>query len=75
VPSEICAQVELSADAQKLVNDQLSPDAYLDLLIEKEQWVDAIRLLAFGLPKREAVWLGGWLRTGPSACGCPPQGP
>ena len=54
--SEICAQVELSADAQRLANDQLSPDAYLDLLIEKEQWVDAIRLLAFGLPKREAVW-------------------
>jgi hypothetical protein len=54
--NEICAQVELSADAQKLANDQLSPDAYLDLLIEKEQWVDAIRLLAFALPKREAVW-------------------
>jgi len=54
--SEICAQVELSADARQLLTDQLSPDAYLDKLIEKEQWVDAIRLLAFALPKREGVW-------------------
>jgi hypothetical protein len=54
--SELCAHLELSADAQKLLNDQLSPDAFLDLLVEKEQWVDAIRFLAFALPKREAVW-------------------
>lgn len=53
---EICAQVELSAEARKLLDEQMTPDVYLDRLIEKELWVDAIRLLAFALPKREAVW-------------------
>jgi len=53
---DACGQLELSADARKLLDDQVSPDAYLDRLIEKEQWADAIRVLAFALPKREAVW-------------------
>ena len=69
--SEICAQLELSADAQKLLNDRLSPDAYLDLLVEKEQWVDAIRLLAFA----RGGLVGGWLRARPPACGFAAQGP
>lgn len=54
--SDVCAKVDLSEEARKLLDGQLSPDGYLDRLIEKEQWVDAIRLLAFALPTREAVW-------------------
>lgn len=53
---EVCAQFELSAEARALLNDQHSPDAFLDLLLEHGHLADAIRLLAFALPKREAVW-------------------
>ena len=53
---EICAQFELSKEGQALLDDQVSPDAFLDRLLEHERFPDAIRLLAFALPKREAVW-------------------
>src|SRR5215475_7459209 len=57
---EICSQFEMAAEAKALLNDQISPDGFLDLLIEKGQLVEAVRLLAFALPKREAVW---WAAT------------
>ena len=40
-----------------LLKDEHTPRQFLDLLIGKELLLDAIRLLAFNLPKREAV---GW---------------
>jgi hypothetical protein len=54
--SEICGRFDLTPDAKALLADAMSPDQFLDLLIEKGHLMDAIRLLAFGLPKREAVW-------------------
>ena len=56
--SEICALFEMAADAKALLTDQMTPDALLDALLEKGHFVDCIKLLAFGLPKREAVWWG-----------------
>jgi hypothetical protein len=53
---EICDQFEMAAAAKALLNDQISPDGLLDLLMEHGHFVDAIKLLSFGLPKREAVW-------------------
>jgi hypothetical protein len=53
---EVCAQFELTEEGRALLNDQISPDAFLDLLLEHGHLPDAIRLLAFALPKREAVW-------------------
>lgn len=68
---EVCAQFELTVEARTLLDEQQSPDAFLDLLLKHGHLPDAIRLLAFGLPKREAVW---W------ACQCvrdclPPDAP
>lgn len=68
---EVCTQFELTSEARALLNEQQSPDTFLDLLLEHGHLPDAIRLLAFGLPKREAVW---W------ACQCvrdclPPDSP
>jgi hypothetical protein len=53
---EVCSQFELSNDAKALLDDQASPDVFLDRLLEHNHLADAIRLLAFALPKREAVW-------------------
>jgi hypothetical protein len=58
--SEICNQFEMAAEAKALLDDQISPDGFLDLLIEKGHFTDAIRMLALALPKREAVW---WAAT------------
>jgi len=58
--NEICNQFEMAAEAKALLDDQISPDAFLDLLIEKGHFTDAIRMLALALPKREAVW---WAAT------------
>jgi Family of unknown function (DUF6931) len=55
---EICSQFEVSAVARPLLDDKISPDGLLDSWMEKGHFVDAIKLLAFGLPKREAVWWG-----------------
>ena len=57
---EICGQFEMSAEGKALLDDQVSPNGFLDLLIEKGLFTDAIRMLALALPKREAVW---WAAT------------
>ncbi|HYT94445.1 MAG TPA: hypothetical protein VEL76_37365 [Gemmataceae bacterium] len=53
---EICKLFPLGDEAKKLLRDGLTPPQYLDVLIEKQQYVDAVRFLAHALPKREAVW-------------------
>ncbi|HVS36023.1 MAG TPA: hypothetical protein VMS17_10625 [Gemmataceae bacterium] len=46
----------LGDEAKKLLRDGMAPRAFLDVLIEKQQFPDAVRFLAHALPKREAVW-------------------
>ena len=53
---EICAKVELDDPAKRLLRQDDSPQAYLGRLREHELLADAVRFLAYGLPKREAVW-------------------
>lgn len=53
---DVCAHFDLSEEAKRLLDDATAPAAFLELLIEKGHLMDAIRLLAFALPKREAVW-------------------
>ncbi len=54
--SAICARLELSAPARSLLVDELSPQGFLAVLVQNEHWTDAVRFLAFALPRREAVW-------------------
>lgn len=54
--AEVCKHFPLGEDAKKLLRDGLTPAAFLDALIEKHQFPDAVRFLAHALPKREAVW-------------------
>src|SRR5262249_4452882 len=53
---DVCAHFELSEEAKGLLDDAIAPGAFLELLVEKGHLMDAIRLLAFALPKRDAVW-------------------
>lgn len=54
--ADICARVALSAEATAFLLPDLSPQAYLSLLLSGEHYADAVRFLAFALPAREGVW-------------------
>jgi hypothetical protein len=54
---DLCEQAKLGEEAKALLKDGHTPQQFLELLIGKKLFQDAIRLVAFALPKREAV---GW---------------
>ena len=54
--AQICAVSELGAPAKALLRDGLGAREYLNLLMEKRHFPDAVRFLAHAMPKREAVW-------------------
>ena len=54
--AEVCRRFELSEPAQALPRDGLSPAAFLERLIDERHLLDAIRVLAYALPKRESIW-------------------
>lgn len=54
--AEVGRRAGLGEEAQALLTETMAPAQFLDLLIEREQYADAVRFLAHALPKREAVW-------------------
>ena len=56
--AEICNRCALGDEAKELLRPGATPRQFLDALVEKEQFADAVRFLAHALPKREAVWWG-----------------
>jgi hypothetical protein len=54
---DLCERAKLGEDAKVLLKDEHTPRQFLELLLGKQLFLDAIRFLAFFLPKREAV---GW---------------
>lgn len=54
---QLCNRAKLGDEAKALLAGQYSTKQFLGLLIEKELFRDAIRLVAYLLPQREAI---GW---------------
>lgn len=54
--AEVCEKFDLSETARPLLASGMKTGAFLSALMEGESWPDAIRFLAFALPRREAVW-------------------
>jgi hypothetical protein len=54
--AEVAALFPLSEEARKLLQDNLTVLTYLYALMKNHFYLDAVRLLAHALPKREAVW-------------------
>jgi hypothetical protein len=54
--AQICDAAELSDEARALRAEGQAPRQYADLLIARALYPDAVRFLAFALPRREAVW-------------------
>ncbi len=53
-----CAYLELSDEIQEMAKTTPDADQLIDKLAEDEQYLDALRLRAYLLPKRDAVWWG-----------------
>jgi hypothetical protein len=54
--AQIASVAELSDKARALLQENQSPQTFLNSLREKGHFQDAVRFLAHALPKREAVW-------------------
>jgi hypothetical protein len=54
---ELCARAKVGEEANVLLTNQSTTKEFIALLVEKELFRDAIRLVAYLLPKREAI---GW---------------
>jgi len=55
---DLVKHFELEDDGQSIFNEKYKTAEFLDLLMEKQYFMDAINLLSHSLPKREAVWWG-----------------
>jgi hypothetical protein len=56
--AEVCARFHLDKDAQQLLRPEMSPRAFLDILLEKKQFIAGIDFIAHALPARESIWWG-----------------
>jgi hypothetical protein len=54
--AEVCQSFPLGEAARKLLRPELTPTQYLASLMQEQLDLDAIRFLAYALPKREAIW-------------------
>jgi hypothetical protein len=54
---QFCDHAKVGDEAKALLTDHLSTKEFIALLVEKELFRDALRLVAYLLPKREAI---GW---------------
>jgi hypothetical protein len=71
--AELAAAAELGDKAKALLTPDLPPPAYLDLLIAKDEFEDAVRFVAHALPKREAVWWAWYCARRAAGAEAPPK--
>lgn len=66
--AEICRNFYLGDSAKKLLTPDIAAQQFLQLLVQNKLYVDAVRLLAYALPIRNAiVWATGCARHFASA--------
>jgi hypothetical protein len=54
--AEVCKNFELSKEAEALLQPNMMPRPFLDVLIANQHYQDAAKFMAHAMPKREAVW-------------------
>lgn len=53
---EIASRYELDEEVESLLNPNQTPADFLQVLFDQEHYLECVRFIAHGLPKREAVW-------------------
>ena len=56
--AEVCRRARLRSDALELLRADQTPRQFLDVLLAREKYADAIKFLAAALSTRQAVWWG-----------------
>ena len=56
--SDVCSHFALGDAARKLLTPELTAEKYLELLIQNKQYIDAVRVLAYALPVKDAITWG-----------------
>ena len=54
--AQITLHFDLTDEAKPLLQDEHRPDEFFGLLVENALYMDAVKFLAHGMPKREVVW-------------------
>ncbi len=54
--AQVCLHFDLTDEAKPLLVDDQPPESFLEQLIKHGRYIDAIKFMAHGLPKREVVW-------------------
>lgn len=54
--AEICGDFELQEEAKAHLSGEPMPHEFVDRLVRARLYADAMRFLAYGMPRREAVW-------------------
>jgi hypothetical protein len=71
--AEISAIAELGEGATALLQPDVLPQSYVELLMRNGEFADAVRFLAYALPKREAVWWAWFCARRASGSNPPPD--
>jgi len=58
LPAEVCSLFALSDEGRAILRPDLPAGAFVESLCAAGLWIDAVRFLAYALPKRETVWWG-----------------
>lgn len=56
--ADICQWFKLKPEAQSLLQPDQTPREFFEILVERELYADARRVLAHTLPSRRAIWWG-----------------
>lgn len=54
--ADVCRKFDLNEEAKTLLNNESTPEQFVERLVRSKFHSDAVRFLAYALPKREAVW-------------------
>lgn len=53
---EVCQRFELQNEVKMILKETDTPASFFEKLIQGEHYIDAVRFLAYGMPKRESIW-------------------
>ncbi len=56
--AEVVAKAGLGQPVQRLLRPEQTPREFVDALVQQQMYAEVLTFLAFGLPRREAVWWG-----------------
>lgn len=70
--ARICEVAEIPDEARALLQPDMPPQRYVEILSERGEFAGAVRFLAHSLPKREAVWWAWFCARRASGANPPP---